>query len=700
MKSKRNLSWIFFISTFISWFIPCSLWASVQVDGIYYDLNTSAKTAAVAPNPDYYTGVIDIPSNFVYEGNTYNVTSIGYCAFLDCEGVTTVNMPNSVTTIENSAFERSTGLTELNIGVGVTTIKTESFKNCINLVSLTLPKSLKSIGPESFAGCSSLTKIIEERTTPPTIISTTFNGVDKSTCKVYVPAGCRSTYANASYWKSFSNIEERAVVATGSCGKSVTYTIYSDMSMVISGTGEMSDYMGETPHIDATYYQKIESVVIEDGVTSIGEFAFYDFIRLTSLRIASSVTKIGNAAFYECTSLTSLIIPSSVTEIGNGAFYGCHELTSLVIPDGVKVIRPVLFFNCTGLTSVTIPNGVTEIGYAAFECCSSLTSVAIPSSVNSIGDAAFELCSGLTSITVENETPVEITSATFNNVDKANCTLYVPAGSKSAYKSAEVWKEFGNIEEFGEDYVLGDANNDGRVNVSDFTAIASCILGTPPATFVEKAADVNADGTINVADLTGVANIILHGAAEPNALNAKTRNDVASEFANIEANDITVALDEEFTVVININGNFAYSGYQFDIALPDGLTVKEVSEKSSSSDLFLSDMINDNTLRVLYASTIGEVVESRVVYLTLMADSEGTYNVDIDNAIVSANASPYFMSKRSVLISVGSNTSGLSLSNEPSNSGVAYDVTGKMWKGDMSRLPKGVYLINGKKVIK
>jgi len=456
---------------------------------------------------------------------------------------------------------------------------------------------------------------------------------------------------------AMTNAEELSVLATGSCGQSLTYTVYSDLSLVISGTGEMSDYMGEVPHIDASYYQKIESVVIEDGVTSIGDFAFYDFIHLTSLSIANSVTKIGNAAFYECTSLTSLDIPNSVIEIGNGAFYGCYDLTSIVIPNGVKVISPVLFFNCTGLTSVTIPDGVTEIGNAAFECCSSLTSVVIPSSVTSIGDAAFELCSSLTSITVENATPVAISSSTFNSVDKTACTLYVPAGTKSAYESAEVWNEFEKIVESGEpntdisaldnaiyveqvegrigstmdipvmlknsygvcgfqfvmelpegttinswalstkrlpegatlndkistqkidgnkisvacslnyggetftgndgeiatvnvtfgedmevgiypiyftdcdvtsaggtdedlsdikaslvleDYVLGDANGDGKVRIGDATTILNYIVGTVAEGFNEKAADANSDGKIRIGDATSVLNIIVN----------------------------------------------------------------------------------------------------------------------------------------------------------------------------------------------
>lgn len=313
----------------------------------------------------------------------------------------------------------------------------------------------------------------------------------------------------SSIWAQ-TNDGDPSVVATGSCGESVIYTIYSDMSMVISGTGEMKDYVGEVPHIDATYYQKIESVVIEDGVTSIGEFAFYDFIHLTSLSVANSVTKIGNAAFYECTSLTSLDIPASVIEIGNGAFYGCSQLTSMVIPDGVTVISPVLFFNCTGLTSVTLPNGVTEIGDAAFECCSSLASVVIPSSVTSIGDAAFELCSSLTSITVENETPVAIGTATFNGVDKTACILYVPAGTKSAYESAEVWGEFVNIEETAPDYVIGDANGDGEVLIGDVIAILNYIVGETSDNFNEKAADVNGDGEVLIGDVIAVLNIIVN----------------------------------------------------------------------------------------------------------------------------------------------------------------------------------------------
>ena len=362
----RLLSLILFINPFICRLLPiCSL-ASVQVDGIYYELNTSVKTAAVAQNPDYYTGTIDIPSNFVYEGNTYTVTSIGYCAFLDCNDMTALNMPSSIVTIENSAFERSKGLTELVIGSGVTTIKTESFHNCTSLTLLTLPKSLTSIGYEAFSGCSSLTEIIVERTTPPTIQGDSFNGVNKSNCRLCVPEGCRSAFVNAMYWNAFVNIEERIALAKGTCGNNVTYSIFPDLTMVISGSGAIRDYVNTDLHLGSGYYQQIEKIIIEEGVTAIGQFAFSDCVSLTSVRIPSSVTTIGNAAFYGCSSLTSVNIPSSVTRIGNAAFYNCPKLDAVVIPGSVTSLSYSLFYGCTGLTSVSIPNSVTSIGEAAF----------------------------------------------------------------------------------------------------------------------------------------------------------------------------------------------------------------------------------------------------------------------------------------------------------------------------------------------
>ena len=219
-----------------------------------------------------------------------------------------------------------------------------------------------------------------------------------------------------------------------------------DGTLTISGTGNIPNYgFGQAPWYNNRNI--IKEVVIEDGVTSIGNYAFRDWLGLTSVTIPNSVTSIGNyafshcscltsitipnsvtsiednafsfcssltsvtipnsvtsiggAAFCQCSSLTSITIPNSVTSIGERAFYGCYRLTSITIPNSVTSIGEYAFYGCSGLTSITIPNSVTSIGSYAFSDCSGLTSITIPNSVTSIGDMAFRGCTGLNSITVE-----------------------------------------------------------------------------------------------------------------------------------------------------------------------------------------------------------------------------------------------------------------------------------------------------------
>ena len=147
---------------------------------------------------------------------------------------------------------------------------------------------------------------------------------------------------------------------------------------------------------------KINSIVIEDGVTSIEVRAFKDCTALTSVTIGNSVTSIGSSAFSGCSGLTSVTIPNSVKSIERNAFDGCSGLTSITIPNSVTSIGMYAFSGCSSLTSITIPNSMTSIGERAFFGCSGLTSITIPNSVTSIGEFAFSGCSSLTSITIPN----------------------------------------------------------------------------------------------------------------------------------------------------------------------------------------------------------------------------------------------------------------------------------------------------------
>ncbi len=146
------------------------------------------------------------------------------------------------------------------------------------------------------------------------------------------------------------------IVASGTCGaegngSNLTWTLYSEGLLTISGSGAMEEYY---PY-KAPWYgssSRVKSAVIADGVTSIGQYAFQGCESLTSVTIPDSVTSIGEGAFSNCTSLTSVTIPDSVTSIGGNAFDGCSSLTSVTIPDSVTSINNGAFYDCTSLTDV------------------------------------------------------------------------------------------------------------------------------------------------------------------------------------------------------------------------------------------------------------------------------------------------------------------------------------------------------------
>ena len=255
---------------------------------------------------------------------------------------------------------------------------------------------------------------------------------------------------------------------SGTCGANLKWKLTDEGVLTITGTGKMKDwdYNNHSPwHTD----KSVKQVIIDDGVTTIGEWAFRGCSSLTSVTIPNSVTTIGEEAFRDCSSLTSITIPNSVTTIGESAFRGCSSLTSIRIPNSVTTIGGEAFSHCRALTSVTIPNSVTTIGEWTFCECSSLTSVTIPNSVTTIGSGAFSFCSSLTSVTIPNSvttigsgafyycneikqitseavTPPDCYRYAFKGINTRECKLFVPKNSVDAYKREYGWKEFFLIE--------------------------------------------------------------------------------------------------------------------------------------------------------------------------------------------------------------------------------------------------------------
>ena len=195
--------------------------------------------------------------------------------------------------------------------------------------------------------------------------------------------------------------EDENVIASGTCGAqgdNLTWKLTEDGTLTISGSGKMKGYSDSSVAPWYAKRTKILSVVVEDGVTSVGSYAFYACLKLASVTLPEGIKSIGSSGFQDCTKLAEVDIPEGVTSIGSSVFYGCSSLTSVTIPEGVTSIGWNAFDGCSSLTSVTIPEGVTSIGSSAFYGCGSLTSVTIPEGVTKIEEGTFYGCTELESV--------------------------------------------------------------------------------------------------------------------------------------------------------------------------------------------------------------------------------------------------------------------------------------------------------------
>lgn len=205
-------------------------------------------------------------------------------------------------------------------------------------------------------------------------------------------------------------------ISSGTCGENLSWTLSDEGVLTIFGSGEITSWRGER--------SKVLSIVIEDGVTTIGDSAFNNCSNLTSVSIPDTVTAIGDSAFVHCSSLTNVSIPNSVTTIGTSTFNNCSSLTNVNIPDSVITIGRGAFFNCSSLTNVSIPNSVTSIGDYAFNNCSNLTTVSISNSVTTIEEYTFDNCSNLTSVSIP-DSVTTIEARAFSNCSSLT-TVSIP----------------------------------------------------------------------------------------------------------------------------------------------------------------------------------------------------------------------------------------------------------------------------------
>ena len=386
------------------------------------------------------------------------IKTIGSYAFADCTDLAEIIVPDGVISIGNGAFLQNSGAKRVVLPPSTVYIGHGALRDCSALTSVSLPDSMSNrLFLDMFEGCTNLKSV-----DIPDGITDIYEG-DLASC----PNWTDIYYDNwGRVWnRVVSNVRDSIpdrmnvhfkdnIYDSGSCGENVTWTLTADGTLTISGTGAMTDYTydSRSPWYSCRTY--IKRVVMQQGVTSIGDLAFWDCSGLTSVTIPDGVTSIGGDAFSGCAALTSVTIPGSVTNVGQDAFDNCSSLTDIYyggygtdwqklnvsIPtsatvhfkdniygkgdcginvtweltgDGTLIIsgtgrisnysydNNAPWYSCRAyIKRVVIQQGVRAIGDQAFYYCENLTSVTIPDSVTSIGGSAFSGCSGLTSVTI------------------------------------------------------------------------------------------------------------------------------------------------------------------------------------------------------------------------------------------------------------------------------------------------------------
>ena len=554
-----------------------------------------------------------------------SVTSIGDYAFSGCSKLESVTIGTGVLTIGSYVFSghkpaKVIWLTNTppsgysNAAGTVNYVANDQYTSLSNKTVYTFLSSIFEVDGVKYVPvspsertCDAIDCIYGEEAANVTIGETvTYRNIQLTVKRVHKYACYQNSYIN--------NVE------IGLNGNVEDYAFYGCPNLTTADLGDGITSIGNYTFANCS---KLEGIVIPNAVTSIGQYAFQNCSAMASATIGTAVKTVGQYAFSGCTSIQEIEIPQSVTTINNYVFNGCTKLKNVLIDDrsttlslgsngknplfsscpldsvyiGGKLsynkeeyygyspfyrntsLRSVMitdketeiseneFYGCTGLKNVFIGDGVTTIGNWAFSGCSSLDHFAFGSSVTSIGQEAFSDCTAMTLIKSHAATPPTCGTEALDDISKWDCTLEVPKGSATAYQAAAQWKEFFFTQEENASSIFykltymvdGETYKTYSLHYGDAIAAEPepvkegyAFSGWSEVPQTMPARDVVVRGTftlIPVEDVSGDTAYLL--SADP--VDTQTGAETA----------LPIAMKNEAEIV----------GFQFDLTLPEGITL-------------------------------------------------------------------------------------------------------------------------------
>ena len=373
-----------------------------------------------------------------------SVTSIGESAFNGCRSLTSVNIPASVTTIEKSVFYGCSSLASVFIPESIVSIGEHAFRSCSSLTSVVIPESVDSIGNSVFSGCGSLGSFYGK-----------YASADN---RCLIVNGVLNSFARAGLtsYTIPNNVTKIGDDAFSGCASLTNITIPNSVIEIgdsaFDGCRSLTNIAlpNRITSIGRNTFSNcasLASITIPDSVKEIGALAFYGCNILTTFKgkYASDDGRClvidGVLNSFASAGLTSYAIPNGVTSIGESAFWRCSDLSRVTIPNGVTSIEYNAFYCCNSLIDIVISNSVESIEEEAFSRCGALVNITIPENVKNIGIAAFNECTSLKEVYCKPSTPPFLNGDIFSRCDKLT-TIYVPSESATKYKNAIVWSEY------------------------------------------------------------------------------------------------------------------------------------------------------------------------------------------------------------------------------------------------------------------